>query len=188
MTRFPRPGPVPAALWPAAIAALAVVYANLGGGAWFRRSAIAWMMGSWGARLAVQSLYTRTSVLPFRTANFVLLTSPLFFSLPALIASRNPEPTLSSVEIGAAILWVVAFAGQTTADRERLRFIPYGHAVCEGLIWIAFALFASMSEWGWAAFACPAARIYMLTRRCSRRWSLLRRWSGRRAAAAPHNP
>lgn len=188
MTRSPRPGPVPAVLWPAAIAALAVIDANVGHGAWPRRSAIGWMMGSWGARLAVQSLYTRTSVLPLRTSPFVLLTSALFLSLPALLASRNPDPELSPVEIGAAIVWVVAFAGQTTADRGRLTSVPYGSELCEALIWISFALFASMSEWGWAALACPAVRIYMLTRRCSRRWSLLRRWSGRRAAAAPHSP
>ena len=68
-------------------------------------------MGSWGARLTVQALYTRASapawawscLSPFPpspppfapsllTSHFKLLTFSLFFSLPALIASRNPDP------------------------------------------------------------------------------------------------
>jgi steroid 5-alpha reductase family enzyme len=154
------------ALWPASVGALAILYANAGGGAWARRSTIAWMMGSWGARLTVQALYTRRSVLPLRTSNFVVLTSALALSTPALFASRNPAPSLSSVEIGAAVLWLIAFAGQTTADRKGLQRIPHAHAICEALIWTAFALFASASPWGWTAFACLAARIYLLTRRC----------------------
>ena len=43
--------------WTALVAGLAIFDANAGGGAWARRSAIAWMMGSWGARLVVQRLY-----------------------------------------------------------------------------------------------------------------------------------
>lgn len=142
------------------------------------------MIGSWGARLAVQSTYARTSELPVFTSSFFLLTSALLFSLPALLASRNREPSLSVLEIGAAVMWVIAFAGETTADRQRLRFqatannagiacrsgvwrrLPHAHAVFELSIWIALALFALASPWGWVAFACPAARLYLLTRRC----------------------
>ena len=147
------------------------------------------MIGSWAARLAVQSMYARTPELPFFifTSSFALLTSlasALLFSLPALLASRNAEPSLSALEIGAAVMWVIAFAGETTADRQRLRFqarpenaatacrsgvwrpLPHAHAVFEMLIWIALALFALASPWGWLAFACPAARLYLLTRRC----------------------
>ena len=57
--RRARHAGIAAAVWPALVGALAVLYANLGDGEWVRRSAIAWMMGSWGARLAVQGLYTR---------------------------------------------------------------------------------------------------------------------------------
>jgi steroid 5-alpha reductase family enzyme len=145
------------------------------------------MMGAWGTRLAVQALYTRASgapdlspvpvPLPLRTSYFVLLSLSLFLSLPALIASRNGEPSLSPIEIAAGVLWVVAFTGETTADRQQLRFastagnaglacrtglwrvIPRAHVVFEVLLWTSFALFASASPWGWLAFACPAAML-----------------------------
>jgi steroid 5-alpha reductase family enzyme len=178
------------ALWPACVGALAVLYASLGGGAWTRRSAIGWMMGAWGTRLAVQALYTRASSTPdlsplqlrtsyFGTSYFVLVILSLFFSLPALIASRNGEPSLASIEIAAGVLWVIAFTGETTADRQHLRFAsaagnaglpcrtglwritPRVHAICEVLLWTSFALFASASPWGWLAFACPLAWVVL---------------------------
>ena len=165
MTRFPKPGHTLAAIWPAAVGTLAVFYAAIGDGAPTRRSAIAWMMGSWGARLAVQASYARVPDLPPVASYPRLLTLALFFSTPALFASLNPEPSLTVVELGAAALWVLAFAGETTADRGRLGFVRRPHAVCEALIWTAFALFASASPWGWLAFACPVARLYLLRRR-----------------------
>jgi steroid 5-alpha reductase family enzyme len=186
------------AVWPACVGALAVLYANVESGAWTRRSAIAWMMGSWGARLTVQALYTRASapvlawsrLSPFPaslppfptsllTSHFRLLTFSLFFSLPALMASRNPDPSLSSLEIAASAFWAVAFGAETTADRQFLRFasnpvnaglscrsgiwrlLPRAHAVCEVAIWTAFALFAFASPWGWIALACPPAILYL---------------------------
>ena len=176
------------AAWPACVGGLGVLYASAGDGAWTRRSAIGWMMGAWGARLAVQALYTRASGAPdlaalrLRTSYFVLLTLSLFFSCPALIAAHNAEPSLSFIEIAASALWVIAFTAETTADRQYLRFTSVAenaglpcraglwkfssraHAVCEVLLWTSFALFASASPWGWIAFACPAAMgILLLT-------------------------
>ena len=175
-------------IWPACVGALAVLYASVGDGAWTRRSAIAWMTASWGARLTVQALYTRAAGLPeferrLPTWSFRLPTFALLFSLPALFASLNTAPTLSALEIGASALWVVAFAGETTADRQLLRFrsdpehagvvcrsgiwrlVPHAHAVFEVLIWTALAVFALASPWGWIALACPAAMLTLLTRR-----------------------
>ncbi len=80
-------------------------------------------------------------------------------TVPALLASLNPQRNLSVVELVASGLWVVGFAGETTADRQRLRFISnpantglacrtglWRHArrpdrLFEGLIWVAFAIF-----------------------------------------------
>lgn len=184
MTRLPKADSVLPALWPACVGALAVLYACIGDGAWTRRSAIAWMTASWGARLTVQALYTRAFELQVLSSYLKVLSFVLFFSLPALFASRNAAPSLSAVEIGAAVLWVIAFAGETTADRQLLRFasnpehagvtcrsgiwrlVPHAHTVFETLIWTALALFALASPWGWTALACPAAMLYLLTRRC----------------------
>jgi steroid 5-alpha reductase family enzyme len=174
------------AVWPACVGGLGVLYASAGDGAWTRRSAIGWMMGAWGVRLAVQALYTRASGAPdlsalrLRTSYFLLLTLSLFFSVPALLAARNAEPSLSFLEIAAGALWVIAFTAETTADRQYLRFSSVAdnaglacrtglwkfssraHAICEVLLWTSFALFASASPWGWIAFACPAAMGVLL--------------------------
>jgi steroid 5-alpha reductase family enzyme len=169
--RRPDPG-IAMAMWPALVGALAVLYANLGDGEWARRSAIAWMMGSWGARLAVQEMYTRAA----HPAQDGAGSRPLWFlqalaaaamiaSLPALLASLNPQPTLSIVELVACGLWVVGFAGETTADRQRLRYStnPANQGLrCraglwryadrpdrlfEGIIWLAFAMFGLAAVW-----------------------------------------
>ena len=104
------------------------------------------------------------------------------FSLPALFASANPEPAFSVVEMAAAGLWAIAFSGESAADRQLLRFKSnagnrgltcraglwkisrHPNYFFEWLIWIALALFASASPWGWVAFACPAAMLYFLLR------------------------
>lgn len=202
------------AVWPAAVGALAVVYAVAGNGAWARRSAIAWMMGSWGARLAVQSLYTRamaaaitpnanttvssqaggvesrtdvgSAIVPHTgdmpdaaalaagvdgTADCAearasarelawLAFSAVLCSLPALLASFNRTPELFPIELVACAVWLVGFAGETTADRQRLRFVAASanrgrpcrvglwrysahiDRIFRGLVWLAFALFA----------------------------------------------
>jgi steroid 5-alpha reductase family enzyme len=185
--------------WTALVAGLAILDANVGEGAWARRSAIAWMMGSWGARLLVQRLYApgpfgipdhaddaQTEPLPFQAFQ-ATAASAFFFSLPALIASVNPDPNLSTLELAACGLWIAGFAGETTADRQRLRFTSnpanlglvcraglwrYSNnvsAVFEGIIWTAYALFAFASPLGLIAFACPVVMSYGLatTRRAT---------------------
>ena len=162
--RGSHPGTV-AALWPALVGGLAVLYANLGDGAWMRRSAIAWMMGSWGARLAIQGMYTR-AVLPIAAAAgrplwvFQLLAvAAVAASAPALLASLNRTFDLSIVELSACVLWVIGFTGETTADRQWLRFSSnpehagtrcqtglwrYSQAVdriFEGFMWLAYLTF-----------------------------------------------
>ncbi len=187
MLRFPKlEDRTFSAAWPACVGALAALFAAAGDGAWTRRSAIGWMMGAWGARLAVQTFYTRASgvpdlpTLPLPPSYVRLFTRSVFFSLPALLASRNGEPVLAVTEIAAGVLWVVAFTGETTADRQYLRFtsiaenaglpcrtglwkkVPRAHDVCEVLLGTSFALFASASPWGWVTFACPAVMLVHL--------------------------
>src|SRR5439155_8702317 len=185
--------------WELLLAGLAVLYANVGDGAWARRSAIAWMMGSWGARLGVYILWDRVFGRP-EDARYQTMRqewgeradreffwffqkqalAAVFFSLPALFASLNPESMLSPIELAAAGLWIIGFAGETTADRQLLRFKKNpenrGHTCQSGLwrysrhpnyffewvMWVAYALFASPSPHGWIAVACPAAMLYFL--------------------------
>ena len=152
-------------LWPALVGALAIVYASEGDGAWARRSAIAWMMGSWGARLAIQGMYTRAAMPSGEAAARpwwvyqLLAAAAVAASTPALLASLNRAPELSIVELAASAMWVVGFTGETTADRQRLRFYtkpehkdlqctvglwrysPSVDRIFEGLMWSAYAAF-----------------------------------------------
>ena len=104
------------------------------------------------------------------------------FSLPALLTSVNPDPRLSTLEYAAIGLWAAAFAGEAMADWQLHQFksntANHGHTCRSGwwrfsrhpnyffewVIWVAYALFATASPWGCAAWACPAAMLYLLFR------------------------
>jgi steroid 5-alpha reductase family enzyme len=184
-----RRGAVAEAAWPPVVACLAVFHASVGAGAWPRRLAIAWMIGSWGARLGVYLLWDRV-VHPAEDArseanrsfwHFQLrAVSAVLFSLPALFASANPEPVLTRLELGAAALWMVGFAGESTADRQLLRFkrdAAHRGRTCDTglwrasrhpnyffdwLMWVACALFAAASPLGWIAIVCPIVMLHLL--------------------------
>ena len=185
--------------WTALVAGLAILDARLGGGWEYRRAAAGFMIGSWGLRLAVHLFYDRVLGRP-EDGRYVAMRrewgdqaprrffwffqtqalAAVAFSLPAWFAAANPDPEFSLVEIAAAALWAIAFAGEATADRQLLRFKSdaanrgrtcrvglwrlsrHPNYFFEWLIWIAFALFASASPWGWLTWACPAAMLYFL--------------------------
>ena len=127
--------------WASLVGGLAVTYAVLGDGWPPRRAAIAFMMGSWGARLAVYLLYDRVFGRPEEggyselrrtrgeTANSWFFwffeaqgATAVFFSLPALFAVVNPFEEFSPFELVGAGLWMVAFTGEVAADRQLERF------------------------------------------------------------------
>jgi steroid 5-alpha reductase family enzyme len=186
--------------WTALVAGLAIFYATQAQGMPGRRLAIASMMGSWGARLTVYLLYDRILGKPEEGRYAELrktqarpdtwffwffqaqAAAAVLFSTPALFASVNSAPDFAFVEFAGAALWIVGFAGETTADRQLLRFRMdpdnSGRTCQEGLwrysrhpnyffewmIWVANALFAAASPWGWVSVACPAVMLYRLFR------------------------
>jgi len=106
----------------------------------------------------------------------------LFLSLPFLQAALNPRPSLSPLEYAGFALWLVALAGEALADGQLAAFkhdsSSHGQ-VCqrglwnysrhpnyffEWLIWVAWALFALASPYGWTALLCPALMFYFLFR------------------------
>lgn len=105
-----------------------------------------------------------------------------FFALPALLASADPHTGLRASEWAALVLWGLAFAGERAADRQLQRFREdtgnkgrtcrdgwwrysrHPNYFFEWLMWVAYALFAAMSPWGFIALACPAAMLYFLLR------------------------
>lgn len=105
----------------------------------------------------------------------------LIFSLPALAASQNPVPHPSWLEYVGLVLWVIAVFGEATADRQLERFkktrAQGSKQVCdlglwrysrhpnyffEFLLWLALAIFAAASPWGWVALICPLLMLFFL--------------------------
>lgn len=102
------------------------------------------------------------------------------FALPVLAASLNSAPRLSWLEYLGAALWIVAVAGEGVADRQLQRFKSdpgnrgrlcraglwnysrHPNYFFEFLVWVAFAVFALASPWGWIAFACPVLMLFFL--------------------------
>lgn len=104
----------------------------------------------------------------------------VLFSLPFLIAMRDPAPVLGPVEMAGALLWLIAWLGEAAADRQLNRFKanPTNKGqVCEAgwwnysrhpnyffewLIWVSLAVFCWPSPLGVLALVCPLLMLYFL--------------------------
>jgi len=124
----------------------------------------------WGERLDFKMAW-------FFQAQAALL---VLLCIPFLVAARNSSPHWHPLEFAGLALWLLALGGETLADAQLARFKrdPANRGrVCdtglwrlsrhpnyffEWLVWVAFALFASASPWGWATFYCPALMLFFL--------------------------
>ncbi|MGE5359296.1 MAG: DUF1295 domain-containing protein [Bacteroidales bacterium] len=106
----------------------------------------------------------------------------VLLSLPALLVARSPVGAFSAVEAIGLVLWAVGVAGETTADAQLARFkrVPANRGrTCraglwrysrhpnyffEWLVWVAYAVYALGSPYGWLALSCPALMLYFLFR------------------------
>ncbi len=186
--------------WSANIAFLAMLYGALGPGLAERRVLAALMGGIAGLRLAVhihrrghgQPEDGRYATLRREWGGNVALKFLFFFlfqglldlvlGIPFLLAAVNPAPRIEALEWAGVGLWMIAIAGETSADRtlERFKADPAnrGRTCREGLwrlsrhpnyffewlAWIAYAVFALASPWGWIALVCPALMLFFLLR------------------------
>ncbi|MGA2414612.1 MAG: DUF1295 domain-containing protein [Candidatus Sulfotelmatobacter sp.] len=186
--------------WAFGLPLLAVTYAVLGSGYSWRRWLLAAMALAWGVRLGTHLLLRiagkpeegRYQELRRQWKNHLALKFlaffefqallDLFLSLPFLLAGVNRAPALSPLEYGGFALWLLALAGEATADAQLAAFkrdsSTHGQ-VCqrglwnysrhpnyffEWLVWLAWALFALASPYGWVALLCPALMFYFLFR------------------------
>ncbi|HUR33731.1 MAG TPA: DUF1295 domain-containing protein [Vicinamibacterales bacterium] len=187
--------------WAFLVGGLAVLAASTLEGWSGRRLAIAGAMVLWSARLGLYLVRDRVMGRPedgryaairqswgasadVRLFWFFQLqaAAALFFAAPSFIASMNPAPSLTALERAALVLWLVAFTGEVTADRQLeafkrdprsrgrtcrtglWRLSRHPNYFFEWLMWVAYALFALASPWGIVALACPAAMLYLLFR------------------------
>ena len=104
----------------------------------------------------------------------------VILSLPFLLPAINPKPAISALECVAALLWLAAMAGEAVADAQLnsfksdpanrgktcrtglWRYSRHPNYFFEWLIWIAFALFAVGSPWGFLGLISPALILYFL--------------------------
>lgn len=111
-----------------------------------------------------------------QAGSIVLLAVP--FLLPAL----NPTPAFHWLEMLGGVLWIIALTGEATADaqlaafkrdpanRGRVctiglwRYSRHPNYFFEWLVWVAFAVIALASPWGWIALIAPAAILHLLLR------------------------
>jgi steroid 5-alpha reductase family enzyme len=188
--------------WSAGFAPTAILFAVLANGSPLRRAVFASMVSIWSLRLGGylyvrvmshhpkedrryaelrRSWGTRTNrnMFAFFEMQALLLA---VLSLPALLICMNPRPGLQPAEWVGIAIWVVALAGESTADRQlqRFRTDPATRgAVCdiglwrytrhpnyffEWLIWVAYLVFALAAPFGWLAVYCPALMLYFLLR------------------------
>lgn len=186
--------------WSWGFSPVAVLYALYAPGFPLRKALIAAMAVLWSLRLGGY-LFIRVKALhPVEDARYHALKEEwgasadrkmlLFFlfqgvilvllSVPFLLASRNPFPSIHWIEWLGVGLWVVALAGETLADAQLSRFKanPENRGkICEiglwrysrhpnyffeWLIWVSFFTFAMGSPYGWVSFYCPAQMLYLL--------------------------
>jgi steroid 5-alpha reductase family enzyme len=96
------------------------------------------------------------------------------------LAAIDPRPRLSILEYAGAILWLTAWIGEFVADSQLAgfkrnpanrgavcsvglwRYSRHPNYFCEWLIWLAFAVFAIGSPYGYVALFSPALMLYFL--------------------------
>ena len=186
--------------WSVNVALLAVFYAAWGSGLPQRRVLVALMGGIAGLRLA--SLIHRRAHGKPEDPRYEALrrkwgdSAPLKFlfvflfqglldwilGTPFLLAAINPARRITGLEWAGVLLWMLAIAGESSADRalERFKADPAnrGRTCREGLwrysrhpnyffewvAWFAYATFALASPHGWLAVICPILMLFFLLR------------------------
>lgn len=126
----------------------------------------------WGGNLRLKFLF-------FFQAQALL---DILLSLPFLLACLDPSPRISPIAWAGLGLWAVSILSEAVADAQLRRFKAdptnrgrtcraglwrasrHPNYFFEWLVWVAFALVALPSPWGWTALACPALMLYFLLR------------------------
>jgi steroid 5-alpha reductase family enzyme len=184
-------------LWSAGMAASAVYYAAVLPGAALPRLLVGVMGGLWGARLALylaRRVFSEAEDGRYRALrkrwngnqrNFLMffLAQAVFvvvFSLPFWIAAHNPVQAWTAWTTLAVVVWLVAVAGESIADRQLAahRTDPANHGkTCrsglwrysrhpnyffEWLHWFAYVFLAIGLGAGWVAASLVGPAVMLL--------------------------
>lgn len=184
--------------WSYGVAILAPIYTMFSPGEPVRKWLITGLGIAWSLRLGTYILVRVMRQHPHEDARYETLRARwpgtgmfliffelqallvVIFSLPFLIVSFNPSPTLSRLEIAGLILAAVALLGETLADlqmqafkrdpsskgrvcqRGLWRYSRHPNYFFEALIWWAFFLTALDSPSGWITIVCPLLMLQFL--------------------------
>ena len=103
-------------------------------------------------------------------------------SLPFLLACLDRRPALGAFEAAGCALFVFAIAGEALADRQLAafkadpgnrgrtcraglwRYSRHPNYFFEWLVWVAYAVFARPSPWGWTSAYAPLLMLFFLFR------------------------
>jgi steroid 5-alpha reductase family enzyme len=189
------------AAWTAGLGLLAVAYAVALPGVGGRRLLVAALAGLWSARLAVHLVRDRVIGKPedpryremrrqwgaraqvefFWYFQAQALAAALF-SVPFLLAMRDPRPFPGIPDALATAVWLVAVGGESLADAQLARFRAdpsnrgrtcraglwgwsrHPNYFFEWLHWWAYVPLALGAPWGWLSLLGPAAMLYLLFR------------------------
>jgi steroid 5-alpha reductase family enzyme len=135
-----------------------------------------------GRYVHLRKVWGRSGNLKLKFLAFFQLQAALnaFLTLPLLIVCFNTTTTLHALEIAGVVLFAIGLIGESTADAQLAAFkrsSAVHDAVCdvglwrysrhpnyffEWLIWIAYAVFALASDYGWVALIMPALMLHFL--------------------------
>ncbi len=106
--------------------------------------------------------------------------SVVVLSTPMILVTLNQDPNVGGWEWAGLVLFVLALWGEAVSDAQLRRFKRRGDAkgrpcdvgwwrysrhpnyFFEWMVWVAVAVFASGSPWGFVAWACPAVMFYLV--------------------------
>jgi steroid 5-alpha reductase family enzyme len=188
--------------WACAFAPTAMFYAAAAPGWLPRRLLIAALVALWSIRLGshlwrrvaahhpredgryVQLRRDWANAFAVKMTGFFQLQalSVVLLSVPFLLPALNPAAGFHPLEIAGAVLWLLALAGEATADaqlaafqaartgRDRVcdvglwRYSRHPNYFFEWLVWVAAFLFALGSPHGWVAALAPVGMLFLLWR------------------------
>ena len=130
----------------------------------------------------ILSRFALPAPLPVKVLLLYLMQGAIasFLSLPFLYIFSNTAAGFSAWEMYGVLVWGIGFWGVATADRELTHFRaedPTGQGVCmtglwrysrhpnyffEWVIWVAYAMLALGTSWGFLGVVAPLTMFYLL--------------------------
>lgn len=187
--------------WAAGIGVLGTLFGATSGGYLPRRVLVAALIGIWALRLAAYLVIDRVRGRPEdgRYASLRKEWGPnaerrlffffqsqaifvVFFSLPALVVTHNPQARWSGWDITGAFIWCVSVGNTILADRQLAhfrersenrgktcregwwRYSRHPNYFFEWLHWWSYVALAAGAPYGWVTLLAPATMLYLLFR------------------------